>query len=389
MSNNDLRLIGLEKVKPYALIESTQLYHIESPPMLVDGILPKQTITGLTSYPGVGKTWLAFELMRAIATGTKFLNYFQAEQGSVLFVGSDASIFDYARQWRRLTVQEWSKLAPEETNWQHFENPLDDHVRFLIQSDFMFENLDSVRQLIQTSRQFQWGLPTQTEQGIYRNSGFSLIIFDTLSALTHCNQNDNTQMQEVFRNLRLISEQSRAGVMILHHNSYANEFNDGERWRGAGAQIGALDNWFHLTPSQTDTSLVGVKVKRFRGITPAPFSYEMNVNDEETASLVFSKEDVNNNAKIDDGMSESVINFLHSPVAVGKWFTLKQVSEAIWPEYKELYGNNLKRFTNTVRDHLNHECRKSTPSVVKSGGGQRGIRAEFTAKRKENDASSN
>jgi len=52
----DVRLIGLKDVKPYKLKEGIDLYGLEPPPMLVEEILPKQTITGVSSFPGVGKT---------------------------------------------------------------------------------------------------------------------------------------------------------------------------------------------------------------------------------------------------------------------------------------------------------------------------------------------
>lgn len=69
----DPRLIGIEAVEPFRLSFTTDLYSIPEPEMLVDCLLPKGTITGVTSYPGVGKTWFAMELMRSLSTGGRFL----------------------------------------------------------------------------------------------------------------------------------------------------------------------------------------------------------------------------------------------------------------------------------------------------------------------------
>ena len=53
--NIDVRTVGLESVEPYGLTTSTDLYTIEPPPMLIENVIPKGTITALTSAPGVGR----------------------------------------------------------------------------------------------------------------------------------------------------------------------------------------------------------------------------------------------------------------------------------------------------------------------------------------------
>lgn len=361
----DLRLVHMDKTEAYPLMRGEDLYNIDPPLMLIDDLLPQQSVSGLTSYPGTGKTWFALELVRAISTGGKFLGKFQAQQGSVLFVGSDASIYDYARQWRKLTVSEWSSLAG------HDINPLEDGVRFLIQSDFLFESLDSVRKLIKTSRKFHWG--ELSEEGF--ESGFSLIIFDTLSKLTRASQSDNTQMEEVFRNIRLISEATGAGVMLLHHNSKQNEFNDGEDWRGASAQIAALDNWFQINLDKMNPNARNVLIKKFRGLTPDPFSYLVDFT-EESAKL--TRIDVTETNAFEDGIVSAVVEFLSIPTAQGGWFSVQQIANGLWPDYNELFGGNLDKFTRAIRARVNRMVDSNPPLLRKTGGGKRSIKAEYT-----------
>lgn len=379
----DNRLEGIQEIKPYVLRSSEDMYVIQSPPMLIEDILPKQTITGLTSFPGTGKTWLAFEIMRAIATGGKLLNKFPAEQGSILFVGSDASVMDYARQWRKLTFDEWSENEPTEEEYESgsvTRNPFNDNIRFLLQSDFLFESLDSVRTIIKTSQDFEWGVHNDPEVGPVGNHGFSLIVFDTLSKLTRANQNDNSQMEEVFRNVRLISEVTKAGVVLLHHNAYKSEFNDGESWRGASAQIAALDNWFQLNANESNAYQINVKVKRFRGLTPKPFAYEM-VIDDDTARLVYQDEPTSEAAKFDDGLAEGILEFLRHEVAVNKWFSARQVADGIWNEaYQQLFGvSNFEKFKRAIRNRLNEEATKAEPTVARQGNGKRTSTVYYTA----------
>src|SRR3972149_6711151 len=92
----------LAALPPYKLMGIQELFDTPEPPMLVDTVLPMRTLTGLSSFPGVGKTWLSLELARAVATGTKFLGQHQARIGNVVFVGQDASVHDYGRQLLKL-----------------------------------------------------------------------------------------------------------------------------------------------------------------------------------------------------------------------------------------------------------------------------------------------
>jgi hypothetical protein len=358
---------------------SHYLYSVQPPEFLIEGLLPKQTITGITSSPGVGKTWLVFEMMRALTLGEDFLGKFPTKKSSCLFVGSDASIHDYARQWRKLTYESYLDhcLSEEEIAARELsENPYDYNVKFLLQSDFKFENLDVIRQLISTSRHFSWCDPELRNLPEAWEEGFSLIIFDTLSALTECNQDNNTEMQNVFRNIRLLAEATGSGLIILHHNSYESEYNDGERWRGASAQIGALDNWFQLSPDKNNKNLIQFKVKRFRGLTPDPFFYQMEITEDSTT--IKHHEQSEALTKFDTGLVESMRDYLIQ--FPGRFFTVKQLSQALFAEYSQLFGGREDRFAKAVRHRLEENLKTSDTFFQKSGGGSRGSTAFYSIK---------
>jgi hypothetical protein len=59
MSNilaDDVRLSGIETVQPYPLASSDSLYRLPTPKFIIEDFLPAGTISGMTSYPGAGKT---------------------------------------------------------------------------------------------------------------------------------------------------------------------------------------------------------------------------------------------------------------------------------------------------------------------------------------------
>lgn len=389
----DVRLTGIESTLGYPLIGPSDLYRMPEPAMLIDGILPAQTITGLTSYPKVGKTWLVFEMMRAIITGGRFLDAFDARPGAALFVGSDASVFDYARQWRKLTRKAYDEHAAAQALDHEHENPFE-WARFLIQSDFMFDNRDAILRLIQTIRSFEYGRPwfetfinpeTGERETVEKiRSGFPLVVFDTLSKLTRANQNDNSEMENVFRNIRLIGEQTGAAIVILHHNSKKGEFNDGEDWRGAVAQIGALDNWFQLTPSKQDKDVIQFIIKAFRGITPEPFMFKRLV-DEDQAIMVFDSAGEMDAKSYDDGIEEAAVAWLRSDETTDHWFTLDAICEGLYHRFTMQFPDRAK-FKKALRNRLSNSLRRARPTVRRVGGGRRGSVVKYQATEEQTSA---
>lgn len=369
----------LEDVEPYAMVTDSDLLSIPPPPMLIEDVLPRAGVMGITSYPGVGKSWLALELCRAVTTGKKFLANFDAIGGSALFVGSDSSLYDYARQWQRLGRNERADFAEatrdmspremEDLYGPDWHLGIFNSMRFLIQSSFMLDNIDQVKRLIKTHLLFEHGpLEEQYEEadqdlqtgerteemvGIDRAKGYDLIVFDTLSRLSQANQNDNTEMENVFRNVRLIAEVTGAAVVLLHHNSKPSEYNDGADWRGAMSQIGALDSWIQLTPAKGNKSKIHVQYKKFRGITPSNFSYTMEVSQPDTASLTHI-DGVDAAQAEGDGISLSILTWLNREGAPDTGEQVADIASGLFPEYADLFTGDdaVKKFKSAIKNRL-------------------------------------
>jgi hypothetical protein len=348
----DTRLVTLGNAKAYPVTTSATLRGVKPPVMLVAEVLPAGMLCGLTSYPGVGKTWFAIELTRAVVTGDKFLGEYPVLGGpqGVLVVGSDSSEADYARQWTRLTAAEYQAWldatdAAHEAGNEPPTNPFD-KVKFLIQSTFMLDNVDEVRRLIRTVSDETLFPRTRTSRKVVddegehvdtiveESGGCALIVFDTLSRLTIANQNDNTEMERVFANIRTICEVTGAAVLLLHHNSKPTEYNDGGDWRGAMSQIGALDSWVNLSAHKSTKRLVRADFKKFRGITPSAFEYKMGVDDEATAKLTFVGR-TDGFFGQDDLKAEMERQFTD-------WRTVGAVEEVLWPAWQDKFPERLK-----------------------------------------------
>lgn len=310
--------MGIESVRPYKLVEGEALYAIRPPVMQIDQFLPVGGVMGMTALPGVGKTWLALEAARAVSSGTLFLGRYKTMRGGVLFIGSDSSLEDYAYQWTRLT-----RATPDAV--EVFEP-----VRFLIQDTFMLDDRDEIRRLIRTHQTFEWGEHRIGSDGPEREHGFHLIIVDTLASTMNAQENDNSEMSQVFRFVRLLAAVTNCAVVLLHHNSKKTEFNDGSDWRGATSMRGALDSWVNLVPHRRDPYLIGVQYKKFRGIKPEDFAFRMAVSDPETASLTMSDEPVTTGQRMQfDPLATSITEY----VVANPGKRASEIRDALWEKF--------------------------------------------------------
>ena len=381
---SDPRLTLLKQAKKYTLTNQYNLYHMPEPKYLIPGFLPQGAVMGVTSPPGLGKTWLMMELIRSSIMKDKFLGKFEWSDATeytpnVLFVGSDASPHDYARQFRRLMWDQYliDKQTPLESypstyeteyegdngetvvisepmtefGWDYFigqhERPYD-LAHFLLQSDFMLDEVSKVNNLIVTANsihryhnKYEW-MPLKW--------GVDVIIFDTLSRLTHANQNDNSEMEEVFRNIRFISEQTGATCILLHHNAKRSEHNSGEDWRGAVSQIGALDCWLQLKTSvKGDKYTIEGEWKKFRGLTPENIHYFMDVNKDGKAIIkALPPERISEDTGRPTGILHSLV---YDYIAKSdKPVTIDDIHEALWPTTTDQAQGDKKKHRAKVRN---------------------------------------
>lgn len=372
---------SVEMSQPFTVTTSKMLY--DAPPVeyLIERTLPTHTICGLTGIAGTGKTWLAMEMMRAVVTGTKFLGEFQARQCPAIYIGSDASLLDYARQWRRLTKEaydSYANLGTEEDKLQ-VENPFDSYAHFLIQSEFNLDDIGMIARLIRTSEQVErpsYLEDVLTDEGWEQveqaGKHYGLIIYDTLTKMTRTPENDNVGRDIVFDHLRLVAEATGATLMVLHHPPLTSEWRTGEEFRGAGSQIGDLDNHFHIVQNNKRPDVIQFKFKKFRGITPKPFLFKLDVfDDENEASLDFMEpvKDVTDwDADLERIMVETLKKRENQPTSIIEFATAVLMDPDIGPSFEGNAKKAKKRVANFLAIAL---IKPDSPFVKISGGAGR------------------
>lgn len=372
----------VEGVEPYPLMTSQMLYEAPPVPYIIEGVLQRGGIVGLTGFPGTGKTWLAMEMMQSLITGSPFLGHFPAKVCPVLFVGQDASVLDYARQWTRLTRHRSVEIDEQNRKEGLQEsNPYNTYAHFMLQTEFNLDDPTQIARLVKTSQRV-WTMPHYDT--VLRDDGwetvelqeqhYGLIILDTLSKLTRTPENDNTARDLVFNNLRDIAEATGATLLVLHHNSLQSEFRTGEEWRGAGSQFGALDVHFHLTARKKE--LVEFKVKKFRGITPPPFEFHLDVHTSEDSIAKLSwlqpsatKEDSDERTIMD--IVSLMISRGNKPLAIADMAIALMSDTAL--KYADEFDNDGKKFKNHLANVLSGYVKLPAAKIIHIGNrGPRG-----------------
>ncbi|MFJ6534425.1 AAA family ATPase [Microbacterium sp. NPDC091662] len=155
-----------------------------SPEWLVADLIQENTIALLAGPGGLGKSFLALGLARAIACGAPFFGK-QTKRGRVLYVVAEGAAAFGDR------IDAWNEAHPSLQVPRNAVTYVEAGVNLQVE-----ESLEQVRELI-------------------RDGEYSLVILDTLNQLAYFeNENNNAEAGTVFRNIQSL-RMAREGTSIL------------------------------------------------------------------------------------------------------------------------------------------------------------------------------
>lgn len=186
-----------------------------SPSWHIEGLIQENTICLLAGPGGIGKSFLALGMARAIASGAPFFGR-KTKRGRVLYVAAEgvAAFGDRVRAWndahRSLTV------PPNAITY------VEAGVNLQVE-----ESLAQVRELIETGE-------------------YSLVILDTLNQLAYFeNENSNSEAGDVFRNIQsLRTVREGTSILVIDHTPV-----NGGKARGASAKRDNSDTVIMAIPA--------------------------------------------------------------------------------------------------------------------------------------------
>ncbi len=210
---------------------------------LIEGIVPLEGITILSGAPASFKTWFLLAMAKNIAEGGEFLDEFTCSQSGVLIIDEENSLNLIRERLRKMGAD---KDLP---------------IYFLSQKGFLATTDQDIESIVQFCK----------EEGILT------VFIDSLVRISHADENDASQMANVFRNLRRFC-QNGITVVLTHH-----ERKDGiikspasERMRGSSDISAAVDAHLALKRDKSNRDKIFVEQAKLRsGKEREPFEVEI------------------------------------------------------------------------------------------------------------------
>lgn len=179
---------------------------------LLDAVLPEGGLVYFSAPPEGGKTWLLLDLVRAFVMGEEWIGKYPLEKRNVLYIDEEMGVRKALPRLRKLGV-------PDNADGLWYTNKVG--VR-----------LDNPAHLHAILRHVE-------------ANGISVVFIDTLTRVHGMDENDNSQMRELFRRFAPLLEKN-VTVIVAHHDRKKGADSDvkHERMRGAGEIAAMADMTF-------------------------------------------------------------------------------------------------------------------------------------------------
>ncbi|GMU80953.1 MAG: hypothetical protein AMXMBFR47_08240 [Planctomycetota bacterium] len=192
---------------------------------ILNGLLRRGETLNIVGGPKSHKSWLALDLLLAVATGRSWLG-FQTNRGRVLLIDNELHIETLQDRIRRVAGARGIPTA-------------DYAGRFDVVS--LRGRLCTVDEL---------GGPFEE----WADEDYSLVVLDALYRLFRGNENDNADMANVYNAIDSYAASMNSAFGVVHHSSKGNQADKAttDIGAGAGAQSRACDSHLVIRPHAED-----------------------------------------------------------------------------------------------------------------------------------------
>jgi archaellum biogenesis ATPase FlaH len=171
---------------------------------IIDGLLPKQSITVLHGRGGIGKSWMALLMAKAISNGVLFMGK-QTQEASVVYVDFENPPPVVVERVKKM------KLNSEKV--------------------FFWQNTGGLRPISLDAKEWK----------NYQKLPHGVLIIDTLRASQSGDENDSRQMALIMNNLKELRDTGFT-IILLHHTPKGND----RTYRGSTAISDLADHTLSL-----------------------------------------------------------------------------------------------------------------------------------------------
>ena len=206
-------------------------------PLVHDGIMDRGDGFILGGVSGAGKSWMAFDLGLAVATGSKWLDRFRTEPSVVLYIDEEAGI---SSSWERINMIARGRGI----------DLREDDVPFRIAS-MKGIKLDSQKGMAIIARALHRYRP-------------GLVIFDALVRFHNGDENSTKDMAEFFDRAKSLKEAYDTAFVFLHHvrkPGKDDHWDNADMLRGSSDVRGWPDSAMVIAPNEQRDGVYVAHVK--------------------------------------------------------------------------------------------------------------------------------
>ena len=219
-----------EKTKPISLKSLLETKFPENK-WLIEKLIPLEGITIIAGAPASYKTWVILEMAIQIAKGGVLFDKFSCEESKVLIIDEE----NHLRM-----VQERLKLLGASP-----ELP----ISFLSQTNFIITEEEIVKKVLEVCNQ----------------EGINVIFIDSLVRVNRAEENDASQMSEVFRAVKKLCQEGKT-VILTHHERKEGAFKVSaqNRLRGSSDILASVDSHIAMQKDKDDQSRLIIEQPKLR-----------------------------------------------------------------------------------------------------------------------------
>jgi predicted ATP-dependent serine protease len=216
--------------KPISL---NDLFSMEFPEnkWVIEKLIPHQGITLISGAPASFKTWLLLRMALDIARGKSLFGHFECEQNKVLIIDEENHL--------RIVRERFKSL----------DAGADLSIYYLSQKDFLISNKGMIENVL--------AICAEKEIGV--------IFIDSLVRINDAEENDASQMSEVFRGIKQFCQSGKT-VIITHHERKdgAMKSSAQNRLRGSSDIQASVDCHLAIRRDKDDKNKILIEQAKLR-----------------------------------------------------------------------------------------------------------------------------
>lgn len=268
---------------------------------LIEKLIPHEGITIISGAPASFKTWLILQMALNISSGEKFINQFESKRGGILIVDEES----HPREMKkRMQILGAKRGLP---------------IHILPRTGFIVTDEKQREKILDICEKYD----------------LDTIFFDSLVRIHKAEENDASQMSEVFRSIMSLCDEGKT-IVLTHHERKEGfmKSSAANRLRGSSDILAAVDCHISVSRDSEDKTRLIVEQSKLRCDKELD-TFEVSAKENETGQFVLEYSGIHTEPSTKKEIAKGLIiqilqefpDGLSKKDIVGKVMEIQQIGE--------------------------------------------------------------